>query len=147
MPAPILSGSAPQIQVRRQFGVAALLGRLKLQLLPLGLEGNALLLETDLRTTFGAGAVTVVTTLLFGLNPAWRTARVSLAPALKEGATLSRARVVPAKLLVLFQVALGILVVTVAILFTARLNEIVSRDTGFERGHILLFDLRPGEIG
>jgi ABC-type antimicrobial peptide transport system permease subunit len=27
------------------------------------------------------------------------------------------------------------------------LNELVSRDTGFERGHAILFDVRPGEIG
>ncbi len=67
------------------IGVAAVLGQVMLRLLPMGIEGNALALEADLRTTLGAGAVTVITALLFGLYPAWRTARVSTAPALKEG--------------------------------------------------------------
>lgn len=53
----------------------------------------------------------------------------------------------PAKLLVLVQVALGVLLVTAAIVFTARLNEMVNRDPGFERGHVLIFDVRPREIG
>ena len=34
-----------------------------------------------------------------------------------------------------------------AIVYTGNLNAIVGRDAGFERGHTLLFDLRPGELG
>ncbi|MFN0104411.1 MAG: ADOP family duplicated permease [Bryobacteraceae bacterium] len=128
-------------------GVAAVLGRLMVNLLPIGSDGMALAPGTDVRALFGAGAITLLTAVLFGLYPAWRTARVSAAPALKEGVTLSRARWAPAKILVLVQVALGVLLVTAAIVFTARLNEMVSKETGFERGHVLLFDVRPGEIG
>jgi predicted permease len=133
------------------IGVAAVLGQLMLKLLPNGLDGMSLSPETDPRALLGAGAVTLLTALLFGLYPAWRTARVSAAPALKEGSgsagTMSRARWAPAKFLVLVQVALGVLLVTAAIVFTARLNKMVSQETGFERGHVLLFDVRPGEIG
>jgi ABC-type antimicrobial peptide transport system permease subunit len=50
-------------------------------------------------------------------------------------------------MLVLGQVALGVLLVTAAILFTSSLYQTVGRDTGFERAHLLLFDVRPGEIG
>lgn len=132
-------------------GVAAGLGRLMINLLPNGMGGMALSPSIDLRALLGAGAVTILTALLFGLYPAWRTARVSASPALKEGSgtggTMSRARWAPAKILVLVQVALGVLLVTAAIVFTARLNELVARDTGFERDHVLLFDVRPGEIG
>jgi predicted permease len=124
------------------IGVAVVLGQLMLKLLPMSLSP-----ETDPRALLSAAAVTLLTALLFGLYPAWRTARVNAAPALKEGVTMSRARLAPAKLLVLVQVALGVLLVTAAIVFTARLNEMVNRDTGFERGHVLMFDVRPGEIG
>src|SRR5262249_32814577 len=42
--------------------------------------------------------------------------------------------------------SLGVLLVTSAVVFTSHLNEIVRRDAGFERDHVLLFDLRPGEL-
>jgi predicted permease len=103
--------------------------------------------ETDPRALLGAGVVTLGTALLFGLYPAWRTARVGTAPALKEGLTLSRARWTPARLLVVAQVALGVLLVAAALVFTSRLNELAGKDAGFERAHVLLFDIRPGEIG
>jgi predicted permease len=97
------------------------------------------------------GVVTLMTALLFGLYPAWRASRVNAAPALKEGTgsagTLSRSRLLPARLLVLAQVALGVVLVMAAIVYTGNLKEIVSRDAGFERGHTLMFDLRPGELG
>jgi hypothetical protein len=75
---------------------------------------------------------------------------VNAAPALKEGSgaagSMSRSRLVPARLLVLAQVALGVLLVTAAILYTGNLSEIVNRDAGFERAHTLVFDVRPGQL-
>src|SRR5690606_505775 len=67
-------------------GVAAVLSQLMVTVIPGG-EGMVLSPETDPRALLGAGAVTLFTALLFGLYPAWRTARVSTAPALKEGRT------------------------------------------------------------
>lgn len=128
------------------IAVAAGLSQLMVSLIPGG-DGLILSPETDPRALAGAGAVTLLTALLFGLYPAWRTARVSTSPALKEGVTLSRARWTPAKILVSAQVALGVLLVTSALVFTTRLNELVSKETGFEREHALLFEVRPGEIG
>lgn len=128
------------------IGVAAGLSALMVSLVP-GAEGLRLSPETDPRALLGAGAVTLATALLFGLYPAWRTARVGTAPALKEGVTLSRARWTPARLLVTAQVAFGVLLVAAAVVFTSRLNELAGKDAGFERGHVLLFELRPGEVG
>jgi predicted permease len=48
---------------------------------------------------------------------------------------------------VLAQIALGVLLVMAAIVYTGNLSEIVNRDAGFERAHTLLFDVRPGELG
>lgn len=128
------------------IGVAAGLSTLMVSLIP-GAEALTLAPETDPRALLGAGTVTLATAVVFGLYPAWRTARVGTAPALKEGLTLSRARWAPARLLVMTQVALGVLLVTAAVVFTSRLNELASKDAGFERGHVLLFELRPGEVG
>ncbi len=128
------------------IGVASALGHLMVSLIP-WTDALALTPETDPRALAGAGLVTLGTALLFGLYPAWRTATAGMAPALKEGVTLSRRRWAPARLLVVAQVALGVLLVSAAVVFTARLNEVAGRDAGFERGHVLLFDVRPGEIG
>jgi predicted permease len=131
--------------------VALLLGRLILTVLPTGFDGKALSLDPNPRTLLGTAAVALFTAILFGLYPAFRTARVNISPALKEGSgsggTMSRSRWAPAKALVLVQVALGVLLVTTAIVFTSHLNELANRDTGFERGNAILFDIRPGEIG
>jgi len=133
------------------IGVAVGLGMLMRNVMPGNVEGLAFGAVTDPRALAGAAAITLLTVLLFGVYPAWRTARVNASPALKEGAgsggTLSRSRSMPAKILVLTQVALGVLLVTAALIFTARLNELVSRETGFERAHTVMFDVRPGEIG
>jgi predicted permease len=98
-----------------------------------------------------AAAVTLITGLLFGVYPAWKVSHVSAAPALKEGAgsagTLSRRRLAPARILVFAQVALSVILLTAAIVFTSHVHGILSSSAGFERAHTLLFDLRPGEIG
>lgn len=131
------------------IAVAASLGKLMIRFMPEGAAG--IVAGPDARSLAGTAAVTLFTALLFGLYPAWRAARVGAAPMLKEGSgsggTLSRSRWAPARLLVLVQVSLGVLLVTAAIVFTSHLNQILNRETGFERGHLLLFDVRPGEIG
>jgi len=133
------------------IGVAWVLGLLMTNLVPQQFDGMTLNFEPNLRSLAGTAVVSLLTAVLFGLYPAWRTARVDSSTALKEGAgaggTVSKARWVPARLLVLAQVALGVLLVTSAIVFTSHLNELANRDTGFERGHSILFDVRPGEIG
>ena len=51
------------------------------------------------------------------------------------------------QVLVLAQVALGVLLVSAGAAFSVHLRDIVKRDTGFERTRLLVFDLRPGESG
>jgi len=105
----------------------------------------------DGRMLLATLAVTIFTALVFGLYPAWRASQVDAAPALKEGSgSVGGTRhswVTPGKLLVLGQVALGVLLVAAAATFTAHLRKIVSGDTGFERTRLLMFDLRPGQSG
>ncbi len=105
----------------------------------------------DVRMIAATLAVTAFTALVFGLYPAWRASRVDAAPALKEGSgSVGGTRntwVSPAKMLVLAQVALGVLLVAAAAAFTAHLRKIVTAETGFERTRLLMFDLRPGQSG
>ena len=105
----------------------------------------------DLRSLGITAIITVLAAIMFGLYPAWRAVRIDAGPALKEvtgsSAAHVRSRWAPARLLVLFQVSLGVVLVTAAILFTANLLEIVNRETGFDRGNTVLFGVRPGELG
>jgi len=105
----------------------------------------------DARSLAGAALLTLMTALLFGLYPAWRAAGSDTAPALKrlsgDAATSRRLHWTPARLLVLGQVALGVVLMASAVLFAGNLWELVHRETGFERGNTILFDIRPGELG
>lgn len=125
--------------------------RMLVTLLPPGVNPDSLQVRMSAAALLVTVAITAVTALLFGLYPAWRATRVNAGPSLKEGAgsagTSSRARWLPAKVLVLTQVAIGVLLVTAAIVYTSHLRELTNRDAGFERAHALLFDVRPGELG
>ncbi|MEZ5404347.1 MAG: ABC transporter permease [Bryobacteraceae bacterium] len=130
------------------IGVAAAAGALIASLLP---AGQAMTLDggLDARSLGATAAVTVLTALCFGLYPAWRASRVDPSPSLKEGAGSSggRRRWAPAKALVLVQYSLGVPLVTGALVFSYGLNRIVNRETGFERAHVLIFEVAPGELG
>jgi predicted permease len=131
--------------------VAVVMGSLMRTVLPESLSQADITVDFSLRSLAATAGVTLLTALVFGLYPAWRASRVDAAPALKEGSgsagTLSRRRWLPAKVLVLAQVTVGVLLVTAAIMATGYLNEIVNREAGFDRTRQLVFDLRPGEIG
>jgi predicted permease len=105
----------------------------------------------DARMMLATSAVTAFAALAFGLYPAWRAAHMDAAPALKEGSEnvggIRHGRMTSGKLLVLAQVALGVLLVAAGAVFTAHLRKIVMSDTGFERTRLLMFDVRPGELG
>lgn len=133
------------------LGVAMVVSRMLVTLLPPNVNPASLQVELSAASLLVTAAITALTAMLFGLYPAWRATRVNVGPALKEGTgsagTSSRGRWLPAKALVLTQVAIGVLLVTAAIVYTSHLRELTSRDAGFERAHAMLFDVRPGELG
>ncbi|MCG8648399.1 MAG: ABC transporter permease, partial [Pirellulales bacterium] len=96
--------------------IAAAIGALMPNLMPAGIGDLALSFELNIRSLAGIAAVTLVAALLFGLYPAWRSSRIDAGPALKEGSgssgTTSRGRWPPARVLVLAQVSIGLLLVT-----------------------------------
>ncbi|WP_321475943.1 ABC transporter permease [uncultured Paludibaculum sp.] len=108
-------------------------------------------LQVDFRVILATLAVTALTTLAFGLYPAWRAAQMDAAPALKEGGVgpggVRHTWIAPGKIMVLAQVAFSVLLVAAGAAFTTHLRKIVTKDTGFERTRLLMFDLRPGQSG
>ena len=91
-------------------------------------------------------ALALVTGVLFGLVPAWQATSPRLAHTLKNQA----ANVSPGsghvrlrKALVVSQVALSLLLLIAATLFTRSLHNLRNVDLGFHRESLLAFDLAP----
>ncbi len=94
-------------------------------------------------------ALALLTGIIFGLAPAWRTTRVDLTPALKESARGSSAvhRSLLSRGLVVVQVALSLLLLVGAGLFVRTLINLQRVDPGFNTQNLLLFEVQPALIG
>src|ERR1700740_1606593 len=108
----------------------------------------------DLRVLGFTLAVSFLTGILFGLAPAFRSVRVDVTPALKEGFSastkISRGRVRRfgiGNALVVTQVALAIVVLVGAGLLVRTLQNLRSIDVGFDSHNILIFGIDPTLIG
>ncbi len=95
-------------------------------------------------------SVSLLTGLLFGLAPAFRSTRMDLTPALKENASMAPGNAArPGRqlhlgnALVVAQVALSILVLTGAGLLVRTLKNLRSINPGFDTRNILLFGIDP----
>jgi len=96
----------------------------------------------DLRVLGFTLAVTVVTALLFGVAPAFRATRLELTPTLKEGRGIAApARGRMARGMIAGQIALSILLMTVAGLFVRSMIKLNSIDLGFDTQNLLLVDM------
>ena len=97
----------------------------------------------NLRVLLFTSAVTLFTTLLFGLAPALASTRVDLTPALKDGGargTASR-RWITGHALLVSQLALGVIVIAVAALLGRTLYNLKALDAGFRADRVLIFTL------
>ena len=100
--------------------------------------------RTDLVVVLFAAGASLVTSLLFGLGPAFRATRVDLRPVLNESpiaGARGRARLRRAALVI--QVALSTLLLVGAGLFMRSLQNLRSFDPGFERDGVFVADLDP----
>src|SRR5688572_908575 len=93
--------------------------------------------------------LSLLTGLIFGLAPAWRTTKLDLTPALKESGRTSSAvhRSWLSRGLVVFQVALSLLLLVGAGLLVRTLLNLQRVDPGFNTQNLLLFEVSPGLIG
>lgn len=114
-------------------------------------NGTAVAVDMDARLFLIAGLVTVLALFLFGLFPAWQGSRLSVVDATKEGGgsigSTSRRGLSNARLLVLAQMAMSVVLVMAAVLFVRNLIGARSVDPGFERRNLVLFNVRPGVSG
>ena len=94
-------------------------------------------------------SLSLLTGIIFGLAPAWRTTKVDLTPSLKDGARASTSihRSFLSRGLVVVQVALSLLLLVGAGLFVRTLLNLQRVDPGFNTQNLLLFGVEPGLIG
>jgi predicted permease len=93
--------------------------------------------------------LTLLTGVIFGFAPAWRTTRVDLTPSLKDSGRSSSAvhRSLLSRGLVVVQVALSLLLLVGAGLFERTLLNLQRVDVGFNAQNLLLFEVEPALIG
>ncbi|MFN7943778.1 MAG: ABC transporter permease [Blastocatellia bacterium] len=113
---------------------------------PVPLEINPTL---DVRMLVFTLLVSLIAGVIFGLAPAWQSARLSVLPWLKEGRGMlggKAARFSLRNILVVTQVAVSLLLLICAGLFWRSLGQAQSVDPGFETEHVLTvaLDLEPG---
>jgi predicted permease len=93
--------------------------------------------------------VSCLTAALFGTFPALRATRIDLTPALNEArggvAIMGRSRL--ARVLIVSQVALSLVLLIGAGLFLRTLVKLANVDTGFNKENVLLFAIDPPSVG
>ena len=109
-------------------------------------QGNAVFLNLNpdwVVFAFTAGVATAAT-VLFGLAPAMRATRVPPVEAMKAGSrgmTANRERFGLRRALVVSQVALSLVLLVGALLFSRSLRNLLTLDPGFQRTGILVTDI------
>jgi predicted permease len=113
--------------------------------------GNALQLdvELDLRVLGFTAAISLLTGILFGLAPAFKSTKVDLNSGLKVNTrnVIGGGRFGLNKALVTTQVALSQLLLIGAGLFLATLTNLNSVDVGFNTSNLLVFKVNPSLSG
>ncbi len=125
------------------LGAALAQGLSRLLVSFLNTDSNQVFLSLglDWRWLGFAAGLALLTCVLFGLMPAIRAARVepgSVMKATGRGLTAGRERFSLRRMLVVVQVALSLVLVAGALLFTRSLNKLLSVDTGFNQEGILI---------
>ena len=98
-------------------------------------------LSLNLRVLVFTAAVAVLTGILFGVWPAFRSTRVSLTSAMKGSRAVTsdtRTRFRPGKWVVASQVALSLVLLISAGLFLRSMVKLATLDIGFDRNSVLL---------
>lgn len=110
-------------------------------------------LHLDSRVLMFTVSAAVLTGILFGLAPALRAARLDLNSILKgtsrgiTGGGSHTGRVPIAKILVVAQVALSLVLLVVAGLFVRSFKNLAKVQTGYDHDHLLYFGVSPLSYG
>jgi putative ABC transport system permease protein len=106
-------------------------------------------LTPDWRVLGFTAGVAALTCILFGLTPALRATRIEPGAAMKasgRGLTAGRERFSLRRALVVAQVALSLVLVASALLFTRSLNKLLTVDTGFRPDGVLITSVEFGRL-
>jgi len=104
--------------------------------------------ELDQRALLFAIALAIASVFLFGLIPAIQTTRADLTTALKAGeAAVTRRRITGRNILVAGQVAVSLVLLTVAAFVYGVFRDEFRRGPGFRTDHRLLMTFDPGLAG
>lgn len=126
----------------------ARLGTVLLTGLLMQAEDPAIDLKPDTTVMAFAMALALVTALLFGVLPAWRSTRVHPAACLRQGgAGVGSLRQRLARSLVVVQIALAFVLVFGAGLFARTLANLGNVSLGFRPDRLLLFSVDPSRSG
>jgi predicted permease len=118
-----------------------------------GAPENSLDVTPDWRVVSLTLAMSVGTALVFGLLPAVRGTRLSLAETLRAqarsviGSDAGAGRAQLGKLLVAGQMAFAVLLLVVAALFARSLQALIHVDVGYDRDHVLVIRIDPRSAG
>jgi predicted permease len=128
---------------------AASATRMLLRMISQGYDTVPLDVSLNLRLLAFTCAVTVCTALLFGTLPALRATRLHLVDSLKSGrgASTAAGRTPLAKVLVVSQVALSLVLMVCACLFLRTLVNLNRVDTGFNKENVLRLDIDSASTG
>ena len=101
--------------------------------------------QLDWRVLGFTFALSLLTGLVFGVAPAWRSTKLDLTPALKDSGRGSSAssRSLLSSSLVVLQVSLSLLLLIGAGLFVRTLVNLKRVDPGFNTQKLLLFSIQP----
>ncbi|MGC2267098.1 MAG: FtsX-like permease family protein, partial [Candidatus Acidiferrales bacterium] len=109
-------------------------------------------LSPDARILAFTFAVAVLTAMLFGLAPALRATRIDLSPVLKSGATGATAealhrRFPVAKILIVTQVAMSLVLLVAAGPFVHSLERLSEVKLGYHPSRLIIFAVRAAPAG
>ena len=116
-----------------------------------GRDSLPIAVALDHRMLLLAGAVTAAALAIYAVFPAWQGSRRLDAAWLKQGGgslgTAQGRRWTSGRMLVVAQVAMSVVLVMAAVIFTRNLRAIQAADPGFDRRNLVLFGIRPGTSG
>ena len=120
-----------------------------LHLLNFDLSAASISAHPDWHVLLFAAAVTLAAGIGFGLLPAWQSARADVSTGLKAEGNLGNSghSAWLRRGLVVGQVALSLVLVTAAFLFTRSLQTLKNIDVGFNTGQLVKFKVNPLQAG
>jgi predicted permease len=130
--------------------VSAWVGRALIAALPFEDAARTLSADPDLRVGLFALALSIFTGVVFGIIPALQTTRVAVAATLKNEAAAVIGGSGPfqfRRVLVVAQIALSLLLLVGAGLFTRSLQNLRALDPGFQPDRLLTFAIDPSLNG